>query len=321
MEQTKFAKALALSAGVLVFSGAISYLIFAQSAWQPPSKMPPEGNVDAPINVGPIAQTKAGDLSVGGSFCVGEPCKIAVAPKDCGDGYFVKSIDQNGIITCAGVAGTSPETPPSPTPFNQPTLSSCNTDLNPKQLRIFVTGSTYTGYQVSDTAKADAICAKVASDYGVPGEYKALIHYNSHSIYRNPAEVLAPDARYWNGGRANEADPNCTWNLVANSPNEFFTVSDSNYLNNPIQYNEKGLAINNTVWTNFQPTGSGNWSGQDYLGQKCSPICYSPFGRTSYTMHGSSFNRNIGWANIAVSNYPYPHIADSQSRALYCVEQ
>lgn len=62
MKQTKFAKSLALSTGVLVFSGAISYLIFA---WEPPSATPPgPPNAHAPINVGPAAQTKAGQLNL-----------------------------------------------------------------------------------------------------------------------------------------------------------------------------------------------------------------------------------------------------------------
>jgi len=68
MEQTKFAKALALLAGVVVFSGAISYLIFA---WQPPSETPPGGNVDAPINTGATTQSKSGGLNIGKGVAIG----------------------------------------------------------------------------------------------------------------------------------------------------------------------------------------------------------------------------------------------------------
>ena len=62
MKQTKFAKALALSVGVLVFSGAISYLIFA---WTAPSSPPPTPNVAAPLNTGPAAQRKQGAIGWG----------------------------------------------------------------------------------------------------------------------------------------------------------------------------------------------------------------------------------------------------------------
>lgn len=67
MKQTNFAKALALSVGVLVFSGAASYLIFA---WND-GGIPPTGNVDAPLNTGSAAQTKAGDLNIGGNIGFG----------------------------------------------------------------------------------------------------------------------------------------------------------------------------------------------------------------------------------------------------------
>ena len=36
------------------------------SAWVGPTIAPPSGNVSTPINIGPITQTKAGSLGVGG---------------------------------------------------------------------------------------------------------------------------------------------------------------------------------------------------------------------------------------------------------------
>jgi len=62
MKQTKFAKALALCAGVLVFSAFASYMIFA---WTAPSSTPPSNNADAPLNTGFTAQGKIGNLGIG----------------------------------------------------------------------------------------------------------------------------------------------------------------------------------------------------------------------------------------------------------------
>jgi len=62
MKQTKFAKALALSTGVLVFSISASYLIFA---WNPPGETPPGNNAKAPINISGTAQGKLGNLGIG----------------------------------------------------------------------------------------------------------------------------------------------------------------------------------------------------------------------------------------------------------------
>jgi len=62
MKQTKFAKSLALCAGVLVFSAFASYMIFA---WTAPSSTPPSNNADAPLNTGFTAQGKIGNLGIG----------------------------------------------------------------------------------------------------------------------------------------------------------------------------------------------------------------------------------------------------------------
>jgi len=59
-------KNIALILGVLIMSMTASYLVFGDS----PVANPPEGNVPAPLNVGTIAQTKAGDLGVGGELSV-----------------------------------------------------------------------------------------------------------------------------------------------------------------------------------------------------------------------------------------------------------
>jgi len=65
MKHTNFAKGLALSVGVLVFSGAISYLVLA---WTAPSSTPPGNNADAPINTGAATQEKSGALKLKGEL-------------------------------------------------------------------------------------------------------------------------------------------------------------------------------------------------------------------------------------------------------------
>ena len=52
----------ALSVGVLAMAFLISYIVLA---WTEPGAAPPAGNVPAPINVGPSAQTKTGALGIG----------------------------------------------------------------------------------------------------------------------------------------------------------------------------------------------------------------------------------------------------------------
>ncbi len=56
----KLFKYLPQTVAMLFLAGFVAY------AWTEPSVAPPNGNVDAPINVGPNAQTKAGDFTVNG---------------------------------------------------------------------------------------------------------------------------------------------------------------------------------------------------------------------------------------------------------------
>jgi hypothetical protein len=58
----KISKITSLIFGILVLCFAIGFYIYA--AWNEPSANPPLGNVEAPINISGIAQTKAGDLTV-----------------------------------------------------------------------------------------------------------------------------------------------------------------------------------------------------------------------------------------------------------------
>jgi len=101
---------------------------------------------------------------------------------------------------------------------------------------------------------------------------------------------------------------------------------------NPISYNEKGLSTNNTVWTNFTPTGSGNWNGAPMGGcpssYSCEGVCDSwCVGSTCaiYSRIGNSFAKNTTWGGSDV-NLGSPCATGcpscmSQSRAIYCVQQ
>jgi len=312
--------------GVFVLSIIISYAVLA---WTEPSTTSPGGNIAAPINTGSATQTKSGKL-ITADLCVGSEtnCKIAVKPTNCGTGQYVVAIQSDGTVTCSG---GGPVTPPPVTPFNVPVTTACNNDLSAKNLRIFVTSSAYTGYQVSTVSKADTICQSHAQNAGLPGTYKALMYYGD-GTGRNPEDVLASDTRYWIGTRPDETTANCTWQLVSNNAADFFTAdAGGNYLENAISYNEKGLSTNNTVWTNFTPTGSGNWSGVPMscvVDTPCTGVCsyyYSGGSNGIRSRIGNSFAKNASWGGSDTSSFGgcsngcSPCM--SQSRAIYCVQQ
>lgn len=181
--------------------------------------------------------------------------------------------------------------------------------------RIFVTSIAYDSNQLFDRTRADQICQKHAKNLG--GTYKALIYYCTTNA--TPYVALPAGARFWNCSTTDCFE-------VAENPMDFFTknTGDDNYLKNPIKYDETGAASASpvAVWTGFTPNGSGGWTGQ-----LCSPtgtpqgLCYSPKGSTAYTIYGSNFSKDIGWAHFANAAYSNPSVCLSQSRALYCVEQ
>jgi hypothetical protein len=59
---TKISKITSLIFGILVLCFAIGFYIYA--AWNEPSANPPQGNVEAPLNVSGTAQTKIGNLTI-----------------------------------------------------------------------------------------------------------------------------------------------------------------------------------------------------------------------------------------------------------------
>jgi len=95
MKQTKFAKALALSTGVLIFSVSASCLIFA---WTPPSSTPPDPNAAAPINVSGTAQGKLGNLGIGTTSPT-ERLELSSGSKiKFTDNGVIKSMDDNHAL-------------------------------------------------------------------------------------------------------------------------------------------------------------------------------------------------------------------------------
>ncbi len=60
----KFYKFLPQIVAMLFLAGFVAY------AWTEPAGAPPAGNAPAPINMGATAQTKQGDLIIGGDFKV-----------------------------------------------------------------------------------------------------------------------------------------------------------------------------------------------------------------------------------------------------------
>jgi hypothetical protein len=100
MKQTNSAKALALSLGVLVFSGTASYLIFA---WNPPEQTPPAKNADAPINVGDAPQGKLGNLGIG---TASPGAKLDIADNGTAAGAQFLRVGDDTFLTDVDIAHT-----------------------------------------------------------------------------------------------------------------------------------------------------------------------------------------------------------------------
>ena len=100
MKQTKFAKALALSTGVLVFSVSASYMVLA---WTAPSSTPPGNNASAPINTSTVAQGKLGNLGIG---TASPGAKLDVADSGAIAGAQFLRIGDDAFLTDIDVANT-----------------------------------------------------------------------------------------------------------------------------------------------------------------------------------------------------------------------
>lgn len=105
MEKNKFL----FLAGAL-FLIILAYLVFA---WSEPTTSPPGGNVYAPLNTGPSAQTKSGSLTIQGNIsspgnqkenCVWTSWTCDPA-QTCPGGKFVAGVER---YTTGALCGTSP---------------------------------------------------------------------------------------------------------------------------------------------------------------------------------------------------------------------
>lgn len=75
----KFLKLLLAGSGLLVIGKMLGFDRIAEvNAWAEPDQSPPSGNVDTPLNVGSISQTKSGGLTVQGTLKATNRLRIPV---------------------------------------------------------------------------------------------------------------------------------------------------------------------------------------------------------------------------------------------------
>jgi len=77
----KFLKFILVGTGILAIGKILGFNWTSQvqaSPWTEPTQPPPLGNVPAPLNVGPVAQTKAGGLTINGALRAPHRLRIPV---------------------------------------------------------------------------------------------------------------------------------------------------------------------------------------------------------------------------------------------------
>jgi len=212
--------------------------------------------------------------------------------------------------------------------------------------RIFVTSSGYVGSTITTDVNADSKCAAAATAAGLTGVFRAVF-FSGQTTPREPISAIPTSYIIVNGEKiAGTSD--CAWHMIANSPSDFFTLdSSSNYLINPIQYNERGILNSGVkVWTSFKPIGGGGYTKlaaaqfatcDDTMGGYVAPTisypCVNAFTWVAYTgcvgyghkWVGDSSRKDVGWAYVSSYEHSTPigtlATCRAEAWALYCVEQ
>ena|GEM_PF-1608700 len=222
-------------------------------------------------------------------------------------------------------------------------VSSCAAPPDVNGMRIFITSGKYTGIDLSSDAAADTICQNAADGAGLQGTYAALVYLGA----RNPNNLFLTGKSYWNFDKYGSS---CDWHEVADSSSTFFGGS----LESPINYDQDGGTPsypNGTsvqVWTNYKSVGGSGLTLMPTGAASTPAGCMTPHGQywenacisenvtwtgtnsigVSYSWYGQSGvagYKDPTWdyaGQYAVTCNPGAKSAcESQSRAIYCVQQ
>lgn len=278
--------------------------------------------------VGGTTCTGNGEACTDGSECCSTDCVSGICSggESCGD--FMDLCSTNADC-CSGVCQSGSCT----------TFYPCAEKTLPAgSKKIFVTSTVYNASRFpSGETTADNYCNQVAAATKYTGTFKALTYMRGRDI----ASVIKSGVSFWNGKK----DPTtnlCTWVPVAANMGDFFSVDGSgNYLQNPILYNEQGVAMTgNTVWTGFVPGSSSynlinqndlTWSGFNQTAWPaqagCNGIVWDNRSYDVIKAYGNPESKTVAWAgNVYHPNPYYSGVANwdncaNAAHALYCIEQ
>jgi hypothetical protein len=185
--------------------------------------------------------------------------------------------------------------------------------------KIFVTDVTYAATELTSQSVANSKCTTLGAALG-GGTYKALVALKG----TDPITALPSGKYFWNGKKLN-GGADCTWNLVADSPNDFFTPSGSDYIKSPIIYDQMGTqqpGVN--VWTDFILSASGGSYSLVTTSADTSACHHSVSPASGADMGtwymGNTSYKSKSWANY-INDYEYITHCWPLRAALYCVEQ
>jgi len=321
-------KNFALVLSVLSVSVIIAYVAVA---WSEPAGIPPTGNIFAPLNTSPTAQTKQGGIGWGttgamlntdqgasielrgngvpfidfsndsstdydGRFILTDNDMIAVdgANLNARVGLCIKGECCSSWAECVELAGGGGG-------GFDPSSFPCSSGVLPdsgaiKNKRIFVTSSTYDGNTF------------VTQWYNTSSRTPT---YSSETLADAKCQALATAAGFTGGtfkaltymGTRNintvvpagaifwSCESTTGWHQVAQGLSDFFSESGGAYLGSQI-YNEFGNSSGVTVWTGFEPNGGG---GYTLLSTSNSSLCTS----TSVGWWGGCINGTAWWTDCS----------------------